>query len=67
MCFRVKVDIRLPFEKEKKLLLEGGQEGHAFFQYECLTLFCFLCGKLGLGEGLCPIRKTIGVQEVKFD
>lgn len=49
------------------MLLEGGRESHAFFQYERLTLFCFLCGKLRHEERFCLIRKTIGIQEVQFE
>lgn len=66
MRFRVKLDVRLPLKRKKKLIFEGGNEGHTFFQYERLILFCFLCGKLGHEEGFCPIRKTIGVQEATF-
>lgn len=67
MRLRVQLDVRLPLKRKNKLLFEGGKEGHAFFQYERLTLFCFLCGKLNHGEGFCPVHKTIGIQKVTFD
>lgn len=66
MRYRVQLDVCLPLKRKKRLLFEGDKEGHAFFQYERLILFCFLCCKLGNGEGFCPIRKTIGVREVFF-
>ncbi|MBA0861960.1 hypothetical protein Goshw_002977, partial [Gossypium schwendimanii] len=62
-------------ENEHQLCLVGkastdflgqGREGYAYFRYERLTLFCFLCGKLGHGEGFCQIRKTIEIKEVSF-
>lgn len=31
-----------------------------------LSLFCFLCGKLRHGEGFCPIKLTLQLQEVNF-
>lgn len=61
----VRIDVRAAL-KRKKVLLDDGPEGHAFFQYGRLTLFCFICGKLGHGEGFCPIHNTIGVQKVTF-
>ncbi|MBA0772769.1 hypothetical protein Gotri_008094, partial [Gossypium trilobum] len=66
MRFRVKIDVRLALKRKKKLVLGQGREGYAYFRYERLTLFCFLCGKLGHGEGFCQIRKTIEIKEVSF-
>ncbi|MBA0743865.1 hypothetical protein Gogos_006519 [Gossypium gossypioides] len=66
MSFRLKIDVRLALTRKKKLVLGQGREGYAYIRYERLTLFCFLCGKLGHGEHFCPIRKTIGIKEVSF-
>ncbi|MBA0729828.1 hypothetical protein Golax_025871 [Gossypium laxum] len=32
---------------------------YARFKYEKLSLFCFICGKLGHGKSYCPLRLTI--------
>lgn len=39
---------------------------YALFQYKKLTLFCFLCGKIGHGEGFFPIRVSLGTQKLEF-
>lgn len=64
--FKTKVDVRLALKCKKKLVLGQGREGFAYFQYERLTHFYYLCGKLGHGEGFCPIRMIIWTQEVSF-
>ncbi|TYG69194.1 hypothetical protein ES288_D05G211700v1 [Gossypium darwinii] len=56
----------MPLKQKKQLTLDQSREGYAYLQYERLTLFCFLCGKLGHGEGFCPLRMTIGVHVVEF-
>ncbi|PPR99376.1 hypothetical protein GOBAR_AA21288 [Gossypium barbadense] len=61
--FRTKVDVQLALKCKKKLVLGQGREGFAYFQYERLTHFYYLCGKLGHGEGFCPIRMIIWTQE----
>ncbi|MBA0628408.1 hypothetical protein Godav_023134 [Gossypium davidsonii] len=43
--FRIKVDVRLALKRKKKLSLGQGKESYAYFQYEGLSLFCFLCDK----------------------
>ncbi|KAE8702082.1 hypothetical protein F3Y22_tig00110503pilonHSYRG00763 [Hibiscus syriacus] len=52
----VRLDIRTPLKRRKKLLLASGQSHYVRFEYEKVTLFCFVCGILGHGESFCPIR-----------
>ncbi|MBA0814801.1 hypothetical protein Gohar_020606, partial [Gossypium harknessii] len=47
-------------------LIARGVSSLCHFQYEKLTLFCFLYGKLGHGEGCCLIWVTLGKQVVEF-
>ncbi|KAK5794707.1 hypothetical protein PVK06_035948 [Gossypium arboreum] len=63
MRIRVKVDVRIPL---KRIVLGQNCSVFAYFQYEKLTLFYFLCGKLGHGEGFYLMRVTFGTQVVEF-
>ncbi|XP_039025770.1 uncharacterized protein LOC120159196 [Hibiscus syriacus] len=56
MRIRARLDTRLPLKRRKKLILGNGNQHYVRFEYEKLTVFCFLCGKLGLGESYCPQR-----------
>ncbi|KAL4386718.1 hypothetical protein GQ457_09G000940 [Hibiscus cannabinus] len=58
MKLRVRLDVRSPLKRRKKLLLPGGTHQYVRFEYGKLTLFCFLCGRLGHGESFCPLRFT---------
>ncbi|MBA0621074.1 hypothetical protein Godav_006725 [Gossypium davidsonii] len=48
------------------LIAKGDKSTYAYFQYEKLSLFCFLCERLGHGESFCPIQLTLGSQEAVF-
>lgn len=52
---RVVVDVRKPLRRKKRILLPTGTSHYVKFSYEKLTLFCFIYGKLGHGEGFCPL------------
>ncbi|KAK5772395.1 hypothetical protein PVK06_048683 [Gossypium arboreum] len=39
---------------------------YARFKYEKLSLFCFICGKLGHGESYCPFRLKIEPLKIVF-
>ncbi|MFQ6619983.1 hypothetical protein Gotur_000948 [Gossypium turneri] len=39
---------------------------YAWFKYEKLSLFCFICGKIGHGESYCPFRLTIEPSKIVF-
>ncbi|MBA0567436.1 hypothetical protein Golob_012173 [Gossypium lobatum] len=54
----VRIDVRNPLMRRKKLI--SGNKGctYARFQYEKLSIFCFLCGRLGHLEGFCVTPLT---------
>ncbi|MBA0749027.1 hypothetical protein Gogos_002993 [Gossypium gossypioides] len=39
---------------------------YAYFQYEKLSLFCFICGKLGHGKSFCPFWTSIESSKIVF-
>ncbi|MBA0847410.1 hypothetical protein Goshw_017556, partial [Gossypium schwendimanii] len=45
--------------RKKKIVLGTSRTIYARFQYEKLSLFCFLCGKLGHGENFCLVRVRV--------
>ncbi|MBA0734094.1 hypothetical protein Gogos_018042 [Gossypium gossypioides] len=53
-------------KRRKKFPLPNGASAYTRIKYEKLSLFCFLCGKLGHGESFCPLRATIPKQDVVF-
>lgn len=55
MRIKVKIDALQPLKRLKKLQV-GNQNYYARFQYEKLSVFYFICGKLGHGESYCSIR-----------
>ncbi|CAN1824918.1 hypothetical protein LINPERHAP1_LOCUS30951 [Linum perenne] len=55
MRVRVRLDIREPIKKEKKLKRPGGECVLAKFRYEKLPTFCFICCRLGHFDRHCEI------------
>lgn len=53
MRIRVKVDVRKPLKRSKKISRGGGETKLVKFKYEKLTIFCFLCGLLGHSDSSC--------------
>ncbi|KAL4334119.1 hypothetical protein GQ457_07G004660 [Hibiscus cannabinus] len=66
MGIKVTLDIRLPLKRKKKIVLRPDSFVYARFQYEKLSLFCFICGKLGHGESFCPVRLSIKPKDISF-
>ncbi|MBA0853204.1 hypothetical protein Goshw_014742 [Gossypium schwendimanii] len=59
MGIRVRIDVRKPLKRKKKLAFSNGPPVYIRFEYEKLTLFCFLCGKLGHGESFARLKLFI--------
>ncbi|KAL4335731.1 hypothetical protein GQ457_07G012980 [Hibiscus cannabinus] len=64
MKLQTRLDVRLPLKCRKKLMLAGGKHQYVRFEYDKLTLFCFLCGKLGHGESFCSLRFSVATQNL---
>ncbi|KAK5824612.1 hypothetical protein PVK06_019393 [Gossypium arboreum] len=64
MRTRVRLDVSNPLKQKKKIQIGKATAVYACFQYEKLSLFCFICGKLGHGESYCPFR--LRIEQSKF-
>lgn len=67
MRIRVRIDVRNPLMRRKKLILANKGCTYARFQYERLSIFCFLCGRLGHPERFCPAKIVHGKKELVFE
>ncbi|GAU37344.1 hypothetical protein TSUD_395250 [Trifolium subterraneum] len=56
MRVKVRVDVRSPLKIEKKIKLNGAKGSVVKFKYEKLSLFCFVCGRLGHAENKCEVK-----------
>jgi 14-3-3 protein epsilon len=56
MRLRVRIDVRRPLKKERKIKNLGGEWCIVNFKYEKLGVFCFVCGILGHSENKCEVR-----------
>lgn len=63
MRIHVKVDVRQPLKKNRKVRMEGGDWCLVQFKYEKLTSFCFICGLLGHVEQYCDDLFAKGVDD----
>lgn len=63
---RVAINVHKPLLSKKRILLPNGMSHYVKFTYEKLTLFCFICSKLGHSEGFCPFRILQEDQDFPF-
>ncbi|MBA0753654.1 hypothetical protein Gogos_020808 [Gossypium gossypioides] len=56
MRIHVCLDVSVPLKHKKKVLVGKSMIVYARFKYEKLSLFCFICRKLGHGESYYPFR-----------
>ncbi|KAG8475108.1 hypothetical protein CXB51_032045 [Gossypium anomalum] len=66
MRIRVRLDVTVPLKRKKNIQVGGALIVYACFKYEKLSLFCFICGKLGHGESYCPFRLRIDSSKIIF-
>ncbi|MBA0760041.1 hypothetical protein Gotri_022831 [Gossypium trilobum] len=66
MCIKVCLDVQNPLKRKKRVTYGEDKSTYADFQYERLSLFCFLCGQLGHDESFCPLRLSLGFQKFEF-
>ncbi|KAH1091112.1 hypothetical protein J1N35_018369 [Gossypium stocksii] len=66
MRIPVRLDVTSPLKRRKKIQIGVDKTVYARFQYEKLSLFCFICGKLGHGESFCPFRLRIVPTSIIF-
>ncbi|MBA0847013.1 hypothetical protein Goshw_011143 [Gossypium schwendimanii] len=75
MRIRVCLDVTGPLKRKKKVLVGKSMMVYARFKYEKLSLFCFICGKLGwlqaangspyITENLASFNHGISINEGK--
>ncbi|MBA0746606.1 hypothetical protein Gogos_009109 [Gossypium gossypioides] len=66
MRVRVLIDVFSPLKRRKKIILASGAQVYAKFQYEKLSLFFLVCGRLGHGDSFCPTRLHNRGMEMKL-
>ncbi|KAH1074513.1 hypothetical protein J1N35_026841 [Gossypium stocksii] len=66
MRIRVLLDVSGPLKRKKKVQIGKSKTVYVHFKYEKLSLFCFICGKLGHGESYCPYRLKIEPSKIIF-
>lgn len=64
MRLRIKVDIRLPLKRKKKIVGKNRKEWVVNCKYEKVGDFCFVCGMLTHTERFCKKKFEGGDKEV---
>lgn len=60
MRIRVCLDVSKPLKKERKVTMAGGEWNVVHFKYECIGIFCYLCGLLRHAVQFCVQRFALG-------
>ncbi|XP_012081522.1 uncharacterized protein At4g02000-like [Jatropha curcas] len=63
----VRLDIRQPLRRRKKLILPSGDAIFVKFRYERLTVLCLLCGKLGHMDNFCELCLHLKKEELRLE
>ncbi|PPE00461.1 hypothetical protein GOBAR_DD02511 [Gossypium barbadense] len=63
---RVCLDVTAPLKCKKKVQFGKSLVVYARFKYEKLSLFCFICGRLGHGESFCLLRLQVEPSKIIF-
>ncbi|MBA0834985.1 hypothetical protein Goarm_007298, partial [Gossypium armourianum] len=66
MRIRVCLDVSASLKCKKKVQIGKSMTVYARFKYEKLSLFCFICGKLGHGESYCPFQLRVEPSKIIF-
>ncbi|MFQ6619982.1 hypothetical protein Gotur_000952, partial [Gossypium turneri] len=63
---RVCLDVTILLKRKKKVLIGKSMIVYTRFKYEKLSLFCFICGKLGHGESYCLFQLHFEPSKIVF-
>lgn len=64
MRIRIKVDVREPLKRKKKIYKKDRSEVMVHCKYKKLGDFCFMCGMLLHTERFCPKKLLVGSDAV---
>ncbi|MBA0810904.1 hypothetical protein Gohar_002850 [Gossypium harknessii] len=66
MRIRIRLDVIILLKRKMKIQIGKDRTVYARFQYEKLSLFYFICGKLSHGESFCPFWIRIEPSKIVF-
>ncbi|KAK5783716.1 hypothetical protein PVK06_038229 [Gossypium arboreum] len=66
MHIRIRLNVTILLKRKKKVQIGKNWIVYAYFQYEKLSLFCFICGKIDHGESFCPFRTRNELSKIVF-
>lgn len=65
MRIKIRLDVRKPLKRKKKIVKKDGKEIIVNCKYERLGDFCFSCGMVTHTDMFC--RKFLGKRETEFE
>lgn len=65
MRIRIRLDVRMPLKRKKRIVKKDGKEFTVTCKYERLGEFCFSCGMVTHTDRFC--RKSIGKRDVEIE